>query len=278
LNLRYLNTSVPAGYQNQPEDPKTQEIINVYNAATAGPLQVIQGYTTALLSNCQRTQTIETPLGDVVADAYLASYLEKYPTATNIIAFTNVGGLRASISYGTNGAVDYDALYSVSPFGNSLVYKEMTGTQIKRLLEQQWEATNCNEKRLPNTNICGRILQPSHTLEYTWDWSRGQGQPNGTGNLLTSVKVFNGTAFVDIVDANTYGVIVSKFMADGGDKFTVFTEGAAPSDFGQDDLMALQEYFNNYPNAQTRLPTPTARATCINCPTLRGTDAQLCNQ
>lgn len=275
--INYMNEKkgikLPSGYMALAEDKATQAIIDVYDKATVSTLQEVQGYSSAMLSNCQRTQTIEIPLGNVVADAYLDSYIRKNPTATNVISFTNAGGLRASISYTNGGAITYDALYTVAPFGNSLVYKEMTGAQIKRLLEQQWEKTNCDEKQLPasvthNQVMCGRLLQPSDTLRYTWDWSLGQGKPVGTGNLLISVEIYDRLQrqWNALDESKTYGVVVSGFMADGGDRFTVFTEGNTPVDFGNDDLMAIQNYFGKYPDASNRLPAPSPRATCKNCP------------
>lgn len=275
--INYMNekkgNKLPNGYTALAQDKATQAVIDIYDNATSTTLQEVQGYSSTMLSNCQRTQTIEIPLGNVVADAYLDSYISQNPSATNVIAFTNAGGLRSSISYTNGGAVTYDALYTVAPFGNGLVYKEMTGIQIKRLLEQQWEKTNCDEKQLPasvthNQVMCGRLLQPSDTLRYTWDWSLGQGKPVGTGNLLTSVEIYDRQQqqWNALVDSKTYGVVVSGFMADGGDRFTVFTEGNAPVDFGNDDLMAIQTYFGKYPDASNRLPAPSPRATCRNCP------------
>lgn len=277
--LNNLNNTVPPGYTILAADPATQGIIDTYNTATVGTLSEIQGYTSQKLSNCQRTQTFETPLGDVVADAYLDSYNRNgSPSTPGHIAFTNVGGLRSNIDYVNGGAVTYDALYTVAPFGNSLVYKAMTGAQIKRLLEQQWEATNCAEKQLANTTptICGRLLQPSSTLRYTWDYSRGQNKPVGQGNLLISVEIYDSNAWQQIIDTNTYGVITNGFLAGGGDKFDVFQQQTNDIDFGKTDLMALEDYFGNYPNASNKLPAPTARATCVNCPTIAPADLALC--
>ena len=100
--LNNLNAKAPQGYAILTADPATQGIIDIYNAATIGQLSEVQGYTSQKLSNCQRTQTLETPLGDVVADAYLDSYNRNgNPTSPGHIAFTNVGGLRSNIDYST---------------------------------------------------------------------------------------------------------------------------------------------------------------------------------
>lgn len=283
-----LNSTLPQGYQALTADAATQAIIDIYDNATSGTLQQVYGYTSTLLSNCQRTQTLETPVGDMEADAYVDGYMNTDPSATNVIAFTNVGGLRTSINYVNGGVVTYDALYSLAPFGNSLVYLDMTGVQVKRLIEQQWEATNCTEKRLPTSNVCGRLLQPSSTLRYTWNWGNNgvssQGQPDGQGSLLTSVEIRNGSTWTPINDTTTYRVVTNAFMASGGDKFSVFTQ-ATPVDFGVDDLMALTEYFQRNTSSANRLPNPwtgssilSNRATCVNCPTPTTAESNLCLQ
>ena len=272
--------ALPAGYKMLTPDAETQKVIDAYDTATKGTLQEVRGRIEATISNCQRTQSMEIPMGDVLADAYAASYLASPKAATNnVIAFTNAGGLRDSITFTGTGDVTYNALYTVAPFGNSLVYKDLTGKQLKRLLEQQWEATNCTEKKLKSTNICGRMLQPSSTLRYTWDWGLGQGKPDGTGALLLSVEVQDSATKVwsPVNDTQTYRVVTNEFLADGGDRFTVF-KGIAKTDFGVNDLDSLVAYFDKSlaKNAGKPITKPAPRATCKNCPPLSADDAAVC--
>lgn len=274
---------IPAGYKILTANPETQKVIDAYDKATAGTLQEVRGYTSAMISNCGRTQSMEIPMGDVMADAFLETYLSTNKAAKNVVAFTNPGGLRASVPYVNNGAVTYDALYTVAPFGNNLLYKDLTGAQLKRLLEQQWEASNCKVSKLPNTDICGRILQPSRTLRYTRDWARGQGKPDGTGSMLVSIEVFDTTTntWNPVVDTQTYRVVANDFLAKGGDNFSVFSADKKEGyDFGKNDLEALVAYFEaTKTNGQTiPLAKPTPRATCLNCPPLAPEDAARCDK
>ena len=48
------------------------------------------------------------------------------------VAFENAGGIRASIS---EGDVTYGDIISVSPYGNYIVTKQVTGKQLKEILE-----------------------------------------------------------------------------------------------------------------------------------------------
>jgi 5'-nucleotidase len=96
----------------------------------------------------------------------------------------------------------------VQPFGNVLVRMTLTGAQIKRLLEQQWQGSRA------------RMLQVSG-LSYTWDAARVKGfdcqgcvvevRDAGTGQLLDP--------------GAGYGVTVNSYLADGGDEFSVLLEG-----------------------------------------------------
>lgn len=67
----------------------------------------------------------QTNLGNVITDAYLLA------TGADI-AFENAGGIRASIAAGT---VTYGDVINVSPYGNYVVTKKLTGAQIKEMLE-----------------------------------------------------------------------------------------------------------------------------------------------
>lgn len=67
----------------------------------------------------------ETNLGRVVTDAYLLE------TGADI-AFENAGGIRASVSAGD---VTYGDIIGVSPYGNYIVTKQITGEELVEVLE-----------------------------------------------------------------------------------------------------------------------------------------------
>jgi 5'-nucleotidase len=176
----------------------------------------------------------ESQLGDVIADAQLANTT---PVGA-VMAFMNPGGIRADIN--TVGPLTYGAAFAVQPFSNIVVTMTLTGSQIERVLEQQFRANG-------NT-----ILQVSNGFTYSWSASA----PVGSKVDPASIKL-NGTT---IDPAASYRVTVNSFLATGGDGFTVLNEGTNRI-FGDDDLVALEEYFAaNSPvapgpqNRITRLP------------------------
>lgn len=151
-----------------------------------------------------RAQTAagESALGNLIADAQAA-------TMGSHFAFMNPGGIRADLSCPAGPCeATYGALFSVQPFGNVLTRMTLTGTQIRRLLEQQWQASGV------------RFLQVSG-LAYTWDASLVVG--NSCNACVIEVRHAATGAPLD--PAATYSVTVNSFLADGGDDFSVLLEG-----------------------------------------------------
>lgn len=67
----------------------------------------------------------ETNLGKAVASAYILE------TGADV-AFENAGGIRASVP---KGAITYSDIIAVSPYGNYVVTKQVTGAQLKEITE-----------------------------------------------------------------------------------------------------------------------------------------------
>ncbi len=152
----------------------------------------------------------ESPLGNLIADAQRA-------TMETDFAFMNPGGVRDDINAGD---ITWGELYNVQPFNNTLVEMTLTGEQIYRLLEQQWQDDG-------DVNI----LQVSG-LNFTWDADAP------VGDKIVSVTTEDGT---ELDPDATYSVTVNSFMASGGDDFTVLTE-ADDQVTGPVDLDALVDY------------------------------------
>ncbi|MBL0141722.1 MAG: bifunctional metallophosphatase/5'-nucleotidase [Betaproteobacteria bacterium] len=162
----------------------------------------------------------ESNLGGLIARAQLAAMKN---AAGAQVAFMNPGGIRAPLaSRRPDAMVTYGDLFSVQPFGNTLVAVTLTGTQILRVLEQQFRAP-------PDRT---RILQVAG-IAYSWDGSR----PLGHRIVPGSVSVEG--ARLD--ERAGYRVTMNSFLFGGGDGFTVFTEGRDATG-GPGDLAAFQAY------------------------------------
>ena len=159
-----------------------------------------------------RTQNAagESALGNWIADAQRAAMGPDF-------GFMNPGGIRADLAA---GPVTWGDLFTIQPFGNSLVQMTLTGEQIDLLLEQQW---------LNQTSP--RMLQISG-LSYTWD----SAAPNGA-----KVGEIRDASGVLLDPAALYTVTVNSFIAAGGDNFAVLPLGTDRVG-GAVDLDALIEY------------------------------------
>ena len=147
-----------------------------------------------------------------------------------VVAFTNPGGIRDDIRFGSSGTeadgeLTYGEAFGVQPFGNSLVTMTLTGAQIDALLEQQFDG--------PDTGY-GNMLQASAGFSYTWDAAA----PVGSGVNASSIAI-DGVA---IEPGGRYRVTVNSYLADGGSGFSVLAEGSARNGGGI-DLDTLAAYF-----------------------------------
>jgi 5'-nucleotidase len=253
------NKSVPAGYAILAKDATIDAVVTRYISLSAELKNAVAGTINAdikraLLSGtatATRDETAEGAMGDVMADVYL----EGGPNAD--IAFINPGGVRADLIYKGGGVVTFGDLLTVAPFGNKLVTVDMTGAQIVRLLEQQWEVANCSAKQ--GANGCGRLLQPSSTLTYTWDAAMPAGAADGQGNRVVAGSMKVAGSPIDL--AKTYRVTFNSFMAPGpGDNFSMVGKGTKITDSGVMDIDAFVSYMASHPN----LAPPTPRINRLN--------------
>jgi 5'-nucleotidase len=165
----------------------------------------------------------DSPLGNLIADAQLAATRDA-ATGGAQIAFINSGGVRRGFGTAADGSVTYGQIFTLQPFGNSLVVLEMTGADLKRLLEEQFGPAS------PAT-IRQSLLIPSAGFTFAFDRSRPAGE-------RIVAMALDGQP---IEPARAYRVTVNNFLASGGDGFSVLAERAAVADGGL-DLDALEAY------------------------------------
>lgn len=193
-------------------DAEVKAMVDSYSEQIAPLVNEVIGQASAPLTR-EQDDSGESTLGNVIADSQRAIMGTDF-------AFMNPGGIRADLD---QGDITWGEAYNIQPFGNSLVTMDMTGQQIKDVLEQQWSGSY------------PKMLQISG-LNYTWDKNAPTGQriveiTDGNGNPLNPKQ--------------TYSVTVNNFLATGGDGFTIFKEGTNVVT-GPIDLDALVEYIKNY--------------------------------
>ncbi|WP_243648536.1 ExeM/NucH family extracellular endonuclease [Agromyces fucosus] len=169
----------------------------------------------------------ESTLGNFVADVQLWS-LNEDGTRDVDIAFMNPGGLRANIE---SGPVTYREAAAVQPFANTLVTMNLSGAQVKSVLEEQWQPAGASRPFLK--------LGVNAGLEYTYDPAAAK------GSHITEI-LLNG---VPIDPAATYSVGVNSFLSTGGDNFTTLNAGTAKADSGKVDLESMVDWFTAHGTA-----------------------------
>jgi 5'-nucleotidase len=171
--------------------------------------------------NFPRGGPADSAAGRLIADAQLAA-TQRPETGNAQIAFMNAGGIRSDLECNAEPPcmATFGQVFTMQPFGNSLVVMTLTGAQIKALLEAQQRGASDPA-----------FLQPSAGFGYTW-----QGDAPA-GERVREMQL-NGQP---IGLQQPYRVTVNSFLAEGGDGFTGLTRGTERSGGGQ-DLDALLEY------------------------------------
>jgi len=215
------------------------EIVPIVTEATeiANELgNVVIGDTSAALNRAQRPGVVngvptlvenrggESTLGNLVADVQLWA-LEADGTRSVDITFMNPGGLRADIDA---GSTTYREVANVQSFANTLVTLDLTGAQVKAILEEQWQPSGASRPFLK--------LGVNEALSYTYDPTAAQ------GSRITEILLDG----VPLDPAATYTVGANSFLASGGDNFVTFRQGVNKADSGKIDLEAMVDYFETF--------------------------------
>ncbi|MCX5801345.1 MAG: 5'-nucleotidase C-terminal domain-containing protein [Candidatus Eisenbacteria bacterium] len=162
---------------------------------------MIESYREKLASQLDRVVAIasgpivrgrqESALGDLVCDIMRSA-------VGAAVAYQNSGGVRADLD---EGPITGGEIYRIMPFDNTIVTMYLTGAQVKEALEQ-------------GTTERG-VVQVSG-IHYTYK------PGNPSGQRIQSVTLEDGKP---ISPKKLYLVATNDFMANGGDRFTVFKAG-----------------------------------------------------
>ncbi|QBJ98704.1 bifunctional metallophosphatase/5'-nucleotidase [Rhodococcus sp. ABRD24] len=219
-----------------PPDPQAAQLTERATEQSAEVARRPVGRITADITR-DATRGGESTLGDMIADAQLEAARGRGAQ----IALTNPGGVRADLTYTADGTVTFGDAYQVQPFANTVEVRTLTGSQLKDVLEQQFQT-------LADGSTTELILAPSSTLTYRID------RAAPPASRVTDLRI-DGTP---VAPDGRYRVAVNKFLADGGDGFTALRGGTEPASAGT-DLDALTRYLEARPVVTP--PTPNRIST-----------------
>ncbi|KAJ3022277.1 hypothetical protein HKX48_006589 [Thoreauomyces humboldtii] len=173
------------------QDAAIQAQVDKYRQSFAALTAQIVGNATATFDQ-SLCHAGECAIGDLIAESMLVAA----PHAD--AAFTNTGGIRASL---TQGAISYADVVTVLPFGNVIVEFTYTGAQIVSLLERVFAGHD-------QTTQAPVVTNPQWAgLRVTYDPSKPE------FSRVVSVEIGG----KPIVPAQKYVVATNDFCAGGGD-------------------------------------------------------------
>jgi 2',3'-cyclic-nucleotide 2'-phosphodiesterase (5'-nucleotidase family) len=191
--------------RNFPPDPDIQAVIAPYEKTIAARSAERLGESRADL---RKSDTEESALNNMVADAL------REATGTQI-GLQNVGGIRAPLG---RGSITRGTVFDLIPFQNTLVTMNLTGLQLKQLLNR-------------------RVLAVSG-VRVSWDTTRPR------GSQLVVATLPGGQS---IQDTAQYSIAVNDFMAAGGDGLVELTQGTSTRDTGILLRDAIASYLRKHP-------------------------------
>ena len=196
-------------------DENSQELLDAVNSTVAPLISEVIATTDIPLTRTPETDG-ESLLYDIATDAL------RWDMQTEM-SILNIGYLRADIGAGEITTGD---AYSVMPFHDQIYSVQMTGQQIKDLLNQQWT----------------RTVKPDHLLQisgfsYSYDESRDP-----------SDRVISITIDGKEMDMNAiYSVATTDFLTQGGDGYSVMKEGTLVA-YGALDVDEFITYLKYIPS------------------------------
>ena len=205
-------------------------LVAEYSAAAAPRAERVVG---RAVGNFDRSGKTDSSAGRLIADAQWA-YSRDPGRGGAELALMNPGGIRTDLPCRKPPSceVSFGEVFTMQPFGNSVVVMSLSGAELKALLESQHKST----RDTPH------FLSPSGSLRYRWLANAP------VGDHVRDLQI----AGAPVDPKRDYRVAVNSFLAEGGDGFLLLRAGRDRLGGGQ-DVEALAEWLKTNP---TPISTP----------------------
>ena len=185
----------------------------------------IPGQGRSTIAGCtELTNARGSDISNIVALAFKEQSLEAD------IAIQNGGGVRTDIAAGD---VTIGDAYTLLPFANTLYNLEMTGAEIKQVLEEALDYAFAED---------GSSGAYPYASGLRWDVDMTQ--PSGSRISNLQVKLKSDTAYSPISETTTYTVVTNSFTAGGKDGYLTF--GDIEEDKRLDTYLDYAQSFVDY--------------------------------
>lgn len=244
-------------------DETIDSIVNFYSSAMQESLGQIIGNTLVEIdASKSAVRTREAAIGNFIAD----SWLDWIGGAD--IALVNGGSIRGDRVYPAGNLTYLDAI-SIIPFRNEIFEATMTGEQIAQVLEMSASAIRFNDDYCADTCriAYGGFLQVGG-VTFNIDLSqrpfeaiykgRKVSAIVDSGSRVSNIEVKTESGWGPIDPKGTYKVLVSSWLAAGGDGYYIFLdevpEKKSTSVYDTDILVEyLRKHYPISPRTDTRI-------------------------
>ncbi len=174
-------------------------------------------------------RTEETNLGDLITDAMLWKILQNSGSVTvdplHVLVINNGGGMRASIKA---GSVTKKDINTVMPFGDTVAVVYVKGEQLLEALEASTYCTPVEIGGFP------QVKGIKFTIDTGRPYASGPTYPASSYHKPASInrvtiESINGQPFSK---TDTYAVVTTNFIAEGGDTYYSFASSGTTFDTG----------------------------------------------
>lgn len=209
-----------------------REQVEAYETAVIGQTKVIlQG------GNCRRS---ECNMGNMLTDAMVHSRAGLYSVNENnwtdaAIAIIQGGGVRGTIDKVTtgNGDITLGELDTVLPFKNKLLIIEVPGKVLREMLE-------FSVSKLEDLELGTAAFLQVSGIHVVFDMDKP------VNERIESLEVLCADCDVpryqQVDEVKSYGIIISDFLKEGGDGYSMFTPYDVLYEFPAIDIDIVKEY------------------------------------
>jgi 2',3'-cyclic-nucleotide 2'-phosphodiesterase (5'-nucleotidase family) len=208
-------------------DPEVAAVVARFESALIDKMsEAICVTAVALDSSTATVRTREAAIGNLFADAMRVTMHADAAVLTG-------GGIRAGKTYEAGARISQGDILAELPFNNRIVVVEISGTGLRRAMENGLSLLPRAAGRFPHVS----------GIEVAFDPARD------AGSRVTAMKV----AGAPLDESKTYRVAVLDFLARGGDDYTMFADARRVTPDNDAPLMVNEvvEYLRKIGTART---------------------------
>ena len=219
-------------------------------------------------------RTAETNGGNLVADAFVYSYNQRYEkaglpkpsTTTPLVGVQNGGGIRQNPAIvlpvtGKVGEITRGNTFDLLPFGNTLVaVTNVSPKELKEIFERSCSISTSGGGQFLQISGMKVVCLRNGTAQVVSTPASGAtvGSITTEGTRVKSITLTDGRAIVSngalVAGAPSVTMVTNNFTADGGDNYPALA-ALKKSAFGIDYEVSLYEYLRTFPAGAAGLAT-----------------------